>query len=150
MGVLKIAEAIDQIDSCVECGACLDVCQTYEASGNELFSPTGRLQAARKVFQQEEITPEIVDSIYSCMNCERCNLECPVEIDISGVIWRAQVELVKKGIGPLETPNKVMEGIKKLGNTVFGDPAKRWEWLPEEFPRKESDTLFLWVVFPAI
>jgi Fe-S oxidoreductase len=58
------------------------------------------------------------------------------------VIWRAQVELVKKGIGPLETPNKVMEGIQKLGNSVFGDPAKRWDWLPEEFPKKESDTLF--------
>lgn len=36
---MEAKEVIAQIDSCDVCGLCLDVCQTYEATQNEAFSP---------------------------------------------------------------------------------------------------------------
>ncbi len=138
---LSEQEMIEQIDSCTDCGACLDICQTYEATENEAFSPVGRLRAARKVLQGSELSSEEVTGIYNCLKCERCNVVCPLEIDICGIVRRAQHHLVERGIGPLERPNRIMDGIQKLGNAVNGGPSKRWDWLPEEFPKKESDTL---------
>ena len=58
-----------------------------------------------------------------------------------GVVRKAQVDLVSREIGPLERPQYIMEGIQRLGNAVNGDLAKRWDWLPEEFPQRESDAL---------
>jgi len=139
---MEAKETIDQIDSCNGCGLCLDVCQTYEVTRNEAFSPMARFQAAKDVFHGNELTSEAVDSIYNCLKCQRCNVICPLEIDVTGIVRKAQIELVRRGIGPLERPNRIIEGIQKLGNAVNGDPAKRWDWLPEEFPKRESDTLF--------
>jgi Fe-S oxidoreductase len=101
----------------------------------------GRLRVAKEVLQRNELNSEKVTNIYNCMKCQRCNTVCPVEIDIAGIVRTAQINLVKRGIGPLERPNRIMEGIRKLGNAVNGDPGKRWDWLPEEFPKKEADTL---------
>lgn len=138
---MELGEAIDQAESCLDCDVCLDVCQTYEVMQNKAFSPMGRLEAAKKVFQADDITAEMVDGVFSCMSCQRCNLECPQEIDISGIVRKARGELLRRGIGPVETINRVVEQMQNLGNIVNGDPHKRWEWLPEEFPERESDTL---------
>ncbi len=138
---MEPGEAIKQIESCTECDVCLSVCHTYEVTQNKAFSPIGRLEAAKKVFQADDITPEMVDGVFSCMSCQRCNLECPQEIDISGIVHEARGELLRKGVGPLETIDRVIQQMEDLGNMVNGDPAKRWEWLPEEFPERESDTL---------
>ena len=141
MDIMETRKAIDQIDLCNECGLCLDICQTYEVTQNEAFSPIGRLKAAKNVFQGSELPSEAVDGIYSCLKCARCHVVCPQGIDILGIVRKAQVNLVRQEIGPLERPNRIIEGIQKLGNSVNGDPARRWDWLPEEFPKKESDTL---------
>ena len=134
-------EAIEQIDSCINCGACLDVCQTYEVTKKEVFGPIRRLYTAKKVFQDEEVNPEEVESIYNCLKCGRCNVVCPMEITIAEIIRKAQVQLVNRQVGPLDNPNRVMAGIQKLDNAFNGDPAKKWDWLPGEFPATESDTL---------
>lgn len=139
---MEIKEAIEQIESCSGCNVCLDVCQTYEVTQKEVFSPPSRLQTAKKIFQRGELSSEAVDGIYNCLKCQRCNVACPLEIDITGIVQKAQIELVSQGVGPLEKPNRIMEGIRKLGNAVNGKPAERWDWLPEGFPRRESETLF--------
>ena len=138
---MELKEAVDQIKSCTECNACLDICQTYEVTHNEAFSPTGRLQAALSLFQGNELDTEAVDSIYNCLKCARCHIVCPQGIDIVAIVRKAQIHLVRQGIGPLERPNNIMEGIQKLGNAVNGDPTKRWDWIPGGFPKGESDTL---------
>ncbi len=138
---MKTVEALKVIDTCNECGLCLDICQTYQVTQNKAFSPMGRLQIAKSILQGDEVSSEAVDSIYSCLKCARCHMECPQGVEIAGVVRKTQAHLMRQGIGPLERPNRIIEGIQKLGNAVNGDPAKRWDWLPEEFPKRESDTL---------
>ncbi len=141
MDIMEKRETIEQIDSCNECGFCLDVCQTYEVTQNEAFSPVGRLKTAKNVFQGGELSTEAIDGIYNCIKCARCHVVCPQGIDIVSVVRKAQAELMRQGIGPLENPNRIMAGIQKLDNAFNGDPTKKWDWLPGEFPQRESDTL---------
>jgi len=44
-------EIIQQINSCIECEACLEVCDTFKVTQNLLQSPNGRLKIAKKLFQ---------------------------------------------------------------------------------------------------
>ena len=41
-----------EIEKCTECDACMEVCPTYEVTGDPLASPKGRLASAAKVFEK--------------------------------------------------------------------------------------------------
>lgn len=130
------------LEQCSECGVCLDVCPTYIITQNEVLSPVGRIKAARTIFGGEEVSPETAESIYSCPQCHLCHDACPYDINVPEIVSQSRIELAKKGAGPLEGHNKVIDGLRKLGNAANGDPSRRLDWLSEEPPTVESSTLF--------
>lgn len=132
---------LDQAKACTECELCNEVCPSYLATGEVLFSPMQRLKTAIKLFEGGEVSDKEIESLYKCLTCMRCEQVCQEEIKISSIVTKARVELCNRGLGPLERHNKVIEGLLAKGNAVNGDPQKRLQWLPEEFPRNESDTL---------
>jgi heterodisulfide reductase subunit D len=142
-------KVVDQIQACTDCGACLDACPTYRVTGVPLFSPQERLKTARMIFEGDDIGEQRLESIYNCPKCMQCEAVCPEKIPLTRVIHETRKELARLGLGPLEKHNKVIAGIFEKGNSVNGDPAKRLEWLPEEFPRHESDTLLYLGCLPS-
>lgn len=138
-----------QIDLCDECGLCLEGCPVYNETGNELFSPLGRVKSARAIFSGEQISGEMVESMYNCPMCGTCDVSCPKEIKVSEIVADCRRELVRKGSAPLPAHNKIIEGILETGNAVNGDPEKRLEWLPEEFEDRKSDTLLYLGCIPS-
>lgn len=133
---------MEMLKLCDECGLCLDICPTYKATQNEEFSPIGRIKTARKLFHGEEVSPQMIESIYNCPECQACVNACPYHINVPEIVAQSRIELVRRGLGPLEKQNMIIEGIQRLGNSVNGDPSRRLDWLPEQFPSKESSTLF--------
>jgi len=140
---------VESLELCDECQACLDVCPTYKATQNIEFSPIGRIKTAIRLFQGEEVTPQMMESIYNCPECHLCVSACPYNIDVPEIVNQSRVELVRKGLGPLEGHNRIIDGIQRLGNSVNGDPSQRLDWLPEEFPTRESSTLFFVGCLPS-
>ncbi|VUT27501.1 MAG: (Fe-S)-binding protein [Candidatus Syntrophoarchaeum sp. GoM_oil] len=130
-----------EIDSCDSCKKCIDICPTYLVSEEELFAPLMRLKSAKRIFEGEEVSERIVESMYNCPECARCDEVCPKDIKISEIIAIARMELVKRGFAPLETHKKIINGIMEKGNSVNGDPDERLDWLPEPFEDNDSDTL---------
>lgn len=67
--------------SCIRCGLCLAVCPTYRDSLIETASPRGRVALARKGLDgQLDLTPNLIDQMYSCFDCMACDAVCPVGI----------------------------------------------------------------------
>jgi Fe-S oxidoreductase len=142
-------EIIDNAKACNECEICMDVCPTYRVTGEALFSPMHRLKTAVSIFEGKEVSQIMVESIYNCPKCMQCEVVCPIKINITQIVHKTREELVRRGLGPTEKHNKVIESILTKGNSVNGDPQKRLEWLPEEFPKKESDTLLYLGCLPS-
>lgn len=130
-----------QISRCTECKVCMKVCPTYMIKDQILFSPIGRLNTAKKLFEEEEIDEQMIESLYSCPECMRCETVCPEEIEITRIVSESRCKLVEKGLGPLEKHEKVIKSILTKGNAVNGDPENRLDWLPEKLSKKRSDTL---------
>jgi glycolate oxidase iron-sulfur subunit len=67
--------------NCIRCGLCLSVCPTYREYLNETSSPRGRVALARKGLEgQLELSPNLIEQMYSCFACMACNEVCPVGI----------------------------------------------------------------------
>jgi glycolate oxidase iron-sulfur subunit len=67
--------------NCIRCGLCLAVCPTYREYLSETTSPRGRVTLARKGLEgQLEISPNLIEQMYSCFACMACNEICPVGI----------------------------------------------------------------------
>ena len=139
----------EQILRCTECEACVEACPTYQATGETMFSPMYRLKIASQIFGGEEPTPRLVESIYNCPKCMLCENVCPEEIKITRIVHQAREELVRQGFGPLPRHDEVIQDILTKGNSVNGDPAARLDWLPEEFSKKESQTLLYLGCLPS-
>jgi Fe-S oxidoreductase len=132
---------LDQAASCTECGVCMEVCPTYRVKGEELFSPMGRMKEVKRFREGKEIGDISSESLNSCLGCLRCEAICPEDIRIADAVFAARSELAKRGMGPPERQRAAIEGILTRGNAADGDPERRLDWLPEEFPHKDSDTL---------
>ena len=136
-----MSETLDQINRCTECEVCMEICPTYTITGQFLFSPMHRLKTAKKLFEGEEVDEQMIERLYNCAECIRCETVCPEEIEITKIVGRSRNKLFERGLGPLDKHNKVIEGILTKGNAVNGDPQKRLDWLPEKFPQGKSNTL---------
>ena len=138
-----------EIEKCTECNLCLDVCHTYIETNNMAFSPVMRLKFAKDILNNDNITEEMIESMYNCPECAICDVTCPESISISKIVEAAREELVKFGHAPLDRQKKIMGGIEKTGNSVRGDPEKRLDWLPEPFEEKDSDNLLFLGCLPS-
>ncbi|MCK4380348.1 MAG: (Fe-S)-binding protein, partial [Candidatus Lokiarchaeota archaeon] len=140
-------ELLEEIQSCLDCKTCLDYCDTYKVTKDELKSPNGRLKIAEKVFNNQAITDEELIGLYTCTLCALCDLVCTQGIKISEIIYSSKVKLVEENKAPLEIHNKIIKGIIEKDNSVGGNPNERLNWLPENyktnelFEKKDSDTL---------
>jgi Fe-S oxidoreductase len=146
---LTTQEAIEAINTCTQCQECLDICPTYKVTGDALFSPLQRLNTAARLFEGESIDDRLIESIYNCPKCMQCETVCPMSIPVTRIIHRSRQVLAERNLGPLESHQKVIHGILGKGNSVNGDPAQRLDWLPEEFPRHESETLLYLGCLPS-
>lgn len=85
-GVLNLDPG--KLATCVSCGLCLPHCPTFRVSGEEAYSPRGRIDAMRAVESgQLPIDETFVDFMETCVQCRGCEPACP-----SGVQFGALME----------------------------------------------------------
>jgi glycolate oxidase iron-sulfur subunit len=77
-----------KLDACVHCGLCLSACPTYDATGNELDSPRGRIALVRGLAEGRIADVDVaVEHLDRCIGCRACEPACP-----SGVRYGAILE----------------------------------------------------------
>ncbi|MDD4251170.1 MAG: LUD domain-containing protein [Candidatus ainarchaeum sp.] len=108
---------------CINCGACLNFCPVFHQIFGRYGSKT--FLGAKGVlysFFNESKKDSFHNGAFFCTTCKTCKENCPLDIDLSDLIKKLRIELVKAGIEP--KPNKEMiENVRKYGNP-FGKIEK--------------------------
>ena len=86
------------LTSCVHCGLCLEVCPTYQLSGDENNSPRGRLRLWREE-AEGRLAPDPWTDFYTseCVGCLACETACPANVPYGEVLAHVRHEHVATG-----------------------------------------------------
>jgi glycolate oxidase iron-sulfur subunit len=84
----------DLLAGCVSCGLCLPHCPTFRVTGEEQYSPRGRIDAMRAVERGAlPVEESFVDFVETCVQCRGCETACP-----SGVRFGALMEQTRTAL----------------------------------------------------
>jgi glycolate oxidase iron-sulfur subunit len=85
----------DLLSSCVHCGFCLEVCPTYQLTGDENNSPRGRLRLWREE-AEGRIPRDTWTDFYTseCVGCLACEPACPAKVPYGRILEETRHALV--------------------------------------------------------
>ena len=77
----------EKLSTCVSCGLCLPHCPTFRVTGEEAYSPRGRIDAMRAV--ESGVLPiddTFVDFMGTCVQCRGCEPACPSGVEFGALM----------------------------------------------------------------
>ena len=88
----------DPLSSCVHCGFCLEVCPTYQLTGDENNSPRGRLRLWREE-AEGAIPRDKWTDFYTgeCVGCLACEPACPANVPYGHILEETRHAHVNSG-----------------------------------------------------
>lgn len=108
------------LETCLHCGMCAEACHFYVATGAAKYTPIQKVAPLRRVYRREigpmrwlhrlvsrDITARELESFQelvfdSCTECGRCDLMCPMGIQISPMINIMREALTAAELAPPE------------------------------------------------
>ena len=103
----------EKLNTCVSCGLCLPFCPTFRVTGEESYSPRGRIDAMRAVENGTlPIDTDFVDFVETCVQCRGCEPACP-----SGVRFG---ELMEGTRATLAVSGSITPWWQRAGFSVLG------------------------------
>lgn len=115
----------DDLNTCVQCGLCLPHCPTYRVTGDEAFSPRGRIHLMREVQDNgAPLTNEVMESFETCVQCRGCEPACPSSVPYGHLMEQTRESLAEAGelaplwqrlaFKPLANPTMLQAGSSAL------------------------------------
>lgn len=104
----------EELDSCVQCALCLPHCPTYRVTGEDTYSPRGRIALMRAVQDGgAPLTDEVVDSFETCVQCRGCEPACPSGVPFGHLIESTREHLAAAGHKP---PIRLRAALHAIGH----------------------------------
>lgn len=81
---------------CNKCGKCREICPSYRIFLNEAYSPRGRVQVFN-LLKNENLTlsKSLKERILSCLLCGSCQVNCPLEVNITSLNYELRSRIDK-------------------------------------------------------
>ncbi len=103
----------EKLSACVSCGLCLPHCPTFRVTGEEAYSPRGRIDAMRGVQNDGvPIDAEFVDFMETCVQCRGCEPACPSNVEFGALMEQTRTSLA--------TARRITPWWQRLGFRVLG------------------------------
>ncbi len=130
------------IEACTRCGRCTEVCSAYNAKNDLAISPAKKIELLRKKIKKDTLWGKILGSkgftqkesdlltkaAYECTLCSRCEIDCPVNIDLQKLWVSLRSDLADESKSP-EVLTFLKERLKKSYNISFDTNEGRANWV---------------------
>lgn len=138
-----------ELNRCVECGGCMSACPTFRVTGDEAYSPRGRIALMREVqFNGAPLTDEVADALATCIQCRGCEPACSSDVAYGSLIEQARAGLandrrltprwLRVAFMPLTHPRLLRAGSVLLGLAQRLRMAPRDAGLPRRIPLRHQ------------
>ena len=129
------------LETCIHCGMCADACHFYLGTNEAKYTPIWKVEPLKKVYQRElgplrllqrAVVPDITLAeleawqplvFDACTECGRCDLMCPMGIQISPMIGIMRRALAAADLLPAELAGAADEQ-KQLGSVLGAGKAE--------------------------
>lgn len=147
--------------ACVHCGQCFDSCHYYLATGDPKVTPAYKAEQIRRLYKRKydwmgrvlpgwvhaaDPTEEQLAALYdaafgSCTMCRRCNLSCPMGLDMGLIMRAARAILTAQGRVPTGLQETVDTHVATGNNMGISreDFVETVEWMEEELQTTVGD-----------
>ena len=103
----------EKLSACVSCGLCLPHCPTFRVTGEEAYSPRGRIDAMRGVENDGvAVDDDFVEFMETCVQCRGCEPACPSNVEFGALMEQTRTALAATG--------QVTPWWQRLGFRVLG------------------------------
>jgi len=160
-----------ELETCIRCGMCSEACHFFEATHDPKYTPIHKVDLVRTVYRRElsplrwfnrlftrDITAKDLRDwqellFNSCTECGRCDLMCPMGIQITRGIRIGRQALAAADLMPAELRALDQEQVER--NTLFGVGSQQLQQTVQELSKEgivvpldlpEADILLLTTV----
>ncbi len=92
---------IPELETCIQCGFCLQHCPTYRILGVETESPRGRIHLIEAAAQGRiPVDARLEEHLYVCLGCRACETVCPAGVKFGTIIEAGRAEIGPTGSRP--------------------------------------------------
>jgi len=103
----------EKLSACVSCGLCLPHCPTFRVTGEEAYSPRGRIDAMRGVeLDGAVIDDDFVEFMETCVQCRGCEPACPSNVEFGSLMEQTRAMLANE--------NRITPWWQRAGFRVLG------------------------------
>lgn len=86
-----MADVDDALTRCLQCGYCLDICPTYQLTGDENETSRGRIKQIKEMLEQGgKPDDNTVQNVDRCMSCLACMSTCPSFVNYMRLVDHAR------------------------------------------------------------
>ena len=133
----------DILEECNECKICSEECPIKAVVKDETLGPLGKIKAARKILNGEELSNDEYKSVYLCTRCGKCEIICPFNIPVPDLVQSLRQTLEKVNRMP-EKHKAIAKRIIEYGNPMGKPTEERNRIVPQGIhTAKRIDTLYL-------
>ncbi|MBQ8760140.1 MAG: lactate utilization protein [Bacteroidales bacterium] len=102
--------------SCVQCGACSDVCPIYNTIGGHTYMECNPGPVGSILYPITKGMEEAAHFTSLCTSCGRCSEVCPVDIPLKDLFLENRKDLVKENKSFISERNFISNLIKKMNS----------------------------------
>jgi Fe-S oxidoreductase len=141
-----------ELETCIHCGMCSEACHFFESTQDPKYTPIHKVELVRKVYRRElsplrwfnrlfirDITAKDLRDwqellFNSCTECGRCDLMCPLGIQITRGIRIGRQALAAADLMPPEL--RALDQEQTRTNTLFGVGTSQLQQAVQELGRQ--------------